>query len=237
MKKMFSKSRLFGALAVMLGMGVWGSVISTDSFALKDMYTAEVRLTLESPIDVDSNSIVVKYADEDKKIYTLPNFGLYYKAYQALKYDQNKNKEKEKINNDFEEQRNEYLAKVEEELLEKTSVASVPVATSNPAYSYHTEDGLTPSGGVNYYGDQKETYYNLNMNNVVNNARNSGIEGEYWVRDDGVKMYGDKVIVAANQDVHPYGSTVETSLGEGIVLDTGSFAVGNPTQVDIATDW
>lgn len=50
-------------------------------------------------------------------------------------------------------------------------------------------------------------------------------------------MYGDYVIVAANLDVHPRGSTVETSLGTGIVLDTGGFAAENPTQVDIATDW
>lgn len=110
-------------------------------------------------------------------------------------------------------------------------------ATYIPITYYASTDGLTASGGVNYYGEQKETYYNLDMNNVVNNAQANGIEGEYWVRDDGVKMMGDKVIVAANQEVHPYGSTVETSMGTGIVLDTGGFASGNPTQVDIATDW
>lgn len=98
-------------------------------------------------------------------------------------------------------------------------------------------DGLTQSSGVNYFGEQKETYYNLNMSRVVSNAQGNGLDGEYWVRDDGCKMFGDYVIVAANQDIHPYGSTVETSLGEGIVLDTGGFAAGNPTQVDIATDW
>lgn len=75
------------------------------------------------------------------------------------------------------------------------------------------------------------------MDQVVANAQAAGIQGEYWVREDGVKMYGDYVIVAANLDVHPRGSTVETSLGTGIVLDTGSFASENPTQVDIATDW
>jgi hypothetical protein len=29
------------------------------------------------------------------------------------------------------------------------------------------------------------------MEKVIEHARNFGIEGEYWVRDDGVKMYGD----------------------------------------------
>lgn len=108
--------------------------------------------------------------------------------------------------------------------------------TPKTTYVQNT-DGLTASAGVNYYGEQKETYYNLNMSRVVANAQNNGLQGDYWVREDGAKMFGDYVIVAANQDVHPYGSTVETSLGEGIVLDTGGFAAGNPTQVDIATDW
>ncbi len=56
-------------------------------------------------------------------------------------------------------------------------------------------------------------------------------------KKDVVKMMGDKVIVAANQDLYPYGTTINTSLCEGIVLDTGTFANSNPTQVDIATDW
>ena len=110
-------------------------------------------------------------------------------------------------------------------------------ATYTPTIEYASTDGLTASGGVNYYGEQKETYYNLNMSRVVDNAKSAGVEGEYWVREDGVKMMGDKVIVAANQDLYPYGTIVNTSLGEGIVLDTGTFASGNPTQVDIATDW
>lgn len=110
-------------------------------------------------------------------------------------------------------------------------------ATYIPITYYASTDGLTASGGVNYYGEQKETYYNLNMSRVVDNAKSAGVEGEYWIRDDGVKMMGDKVIVAANQDLYPYGTTVDTSLGEGIVLDTGTFANSNPTQVDIATEW
>ena len=75
------------------------------------------------------------------------------------------------------------------------------------------------------------------MSRVVSNAQNSGIDGEYWVRDDGAKMYGDYVIVAANQELYPYGSTVETSLGTGIVLDTGTFVNTYPDGYDLATDW
>ena len=97
--------------------------------------------------------------------------------------------------------------------------------------------GLTPTGGVYWYGEQKETWYNLPMEKVIEQAQNNGIYGEYWIRDDGVKMYGDYIILACNRDVHPMGSLVETSLGTGISLDTGAFAESNPAQVDIAVDW
>ena len=64
-----------------------------------------------------------------------------------------------------------------------------------------------------------------------------GYDYEYWVRDDGVKMLGDYVMVAANLNLRPRGSLVETSLGTGIVCDTGGFAKKNPTQLDIAVTW
>lgn len=99
---------------------------------------------------------------------------------------------------------------------------------------------LTPSSGVNYFGNQKETYYNLDMSGVISIMRNMGYSEEdypYWVRDDGVKMLGGYIIIAANLDIHPRGSIVETSLGTAIVCDTGGFATSNPYQVDIAVSW
>ena len=107
-----------------------------------------------------------------------------------------------------------------------------------PNYDPQPGDHLTKSGGVYYGPSGKETYYNLNMNGVVSNAQNMGIEGEYWVREDGCKMYGDYVICAADLNVHPRGSLVESSLGTCIVLDTGGFATnGSGVALDIAVDW
>lgn len=116
---------------------------------------------------------------------------------------------------------------------------SVPTPAEKPSVSEYEAPtgGLTQAGGVYWYGDQKETWYNLPMEGVIAQAQNNGIYGEYWVRDDGVKMYGDYIILACNRSVHPMGSLVETSLGTGISLDTGAFASANPTQVDIAVDW
>ena len=116
-------------------------------------------------------------------------------------------------------------------------VVSAP-QPEQPNYESQPGDHLTKSGGVYYGPSGKETYYNLNMNDVVSNAQNMGIEGEYWVREDGCKMYGDYVICAADLNVYPRGSLVESSLGTCIVLDTGGFATnGSGVALDIAVDW
>ena len=107
-----------------------------------------------------------------------------------------------------------------------------------PNYESQPGDHLTKSGGVYYGPSGKETYYNLNMSGVVSIAQSQGIEGEYWVREDGCKMYGDYIICAADLNVHPRGSLVESSLGTCIVLDTGGFATnGSGVALDIAVDW
>lgn len=96
---------------------------------------------------------------------------------------------------------------------------------------------LTKSAGVNNGPSGKETYYNLPMGGVVRAMQRRGYDLNYWVRDDGVKMYGKYVMVAANLDIRPYGTIVPTSLGEGMVVDTGTFASSNPRQLDIAVSW
>lgn len=97
---------------------------------------------------------------------------------------------------------------------------------------------LNAYDGVNYYNGRKETYYNLPMKRIVEKAKAKGIYGEYWIREDGVKMFGHYVMIAAPFDVYPYGTIVEgTSLGDAIVLDTGGFAEKNKSQIDVAVDW
>ena len=107
--------------------------------------------------------------------------------------------------------------------------------------SDYNEDILTPKGGINYNRNgYLETYYNLDMSLVVSNMRDRGFpasEYPYWVRSDGVKMLGDYVMVAADLNIHPRGSLVHTSLGTGIVCDTGEFTETNSYQFDIAVSW
>ena len=82
-----------------------------------------------------------------------------------------------------------------------------------------------------------ETYYNLPMGGVVKIMRNMGNQDKYWVREDGVKMLGKYVMVAADLKVHPRGSIVQTTLGPGRVCDTGTFAKTHHQRLDIAVDW
>ena len=83
----------------------------------------------------------------------------------------------------------------------------------------------------------KETYYNLNMSGVIQIMKDLGYNYEYSVRDDGVKMYGPFIMVAADLSLRPRGSIIKTSLGWAMVCDTGAFVEWNPTQLDIATAW
>lgn len=96
---------------------------------------------------------------------------------------------------------------------------------------------LTRSAGTVMGPSGKETYYNLNMSVIVSIMRSMGNTDEYWVREDGCKMLGDYIMVAANFNIRPRGTIVETSLGPGIVCDTGGFAKRNPYQLDLATTW
>lgn len=108
-----------------------------------------------------------------------------------------------------------------------------------PSYNY-SGDCLTASKGVHYGPSGKETYYNLDMSGCVQMMRNLGYsESEYsvWTDERGVKHFGDYVMVAADLNTRPKGTLVETSLGTGIVVDTGGFAYSNPSQIDVATQW
>lgn len=96
---------------------------------------------------------------------------------------------------------------------------------------------LTKAGGVFDGPSGKETYYNLPMGQVVKYMEDLGYSYKYWIRDDGVKMYGDYVMCAADLNTRPKGTIIPTSLGTGIVCDTGVFVESNACQLDIAVNW
>lgn len=116
-------------------------------------------------------------------------------------------------------------------------VQTAAVETTVVSSAAWNGSALNPASGSIIGPSGKETYYNLNMNGVVNIMRGMGNNDAYWVREDGVKMLGNYVMVAADLSIRPRGSLIETSLGMAIVCDTGSFIYSNPTQLDIAVAW
>lgn len=128
--------------------------------------------------------------------------------------------------------------KEEAEIKLKVEVLSEPIISEEAPIKYKTI--LNAFDGIANGPSGKETYYNLPMDKVVQIMRDKGYTEEdypYIVRGDGVKCLGDYVIVAASFERYHRGQIIETSLGQGIVCDTGEFAIDNPEMIDIATNW
>lgn len=101
-------------------------------------------------------------------------------------------------------------------------------APSGGGYTYPSGDGvLTPSKGVNNFGGHRETYYSQR----VLPGHGLVIPGRH-VASDGTIRDGNGFLCLASSD-YPKGTQVQTSLGMGIVYDTGC-ASGT---IDIYTDW
>ena len=153
------------------------------------------------------------------------------------------------------------VTEVATEAKEPTEVDTVPEETEAVKEVHYYQSGdLAPKGELtfenvpvedyewdgdvinSYVGTVKgpsgnETFYNLPMGGVIDIMESLGYTGEYWVREDGAKMFGDFIMVAAELGSRPKGTIIKTSLGWAVVCDTGGFTKWNPTQLDIATAW
>lgn len=224
----------FGAVIV-LAFGLLGAMYVMEG-ARAEEYRKELRAVHSRLAEIESevycNAKWIKGLQED----TTDADAIKALDERIAKYEYNRAEDIEEIKTTLEALKASQTDAKEEEGINVPLPEEAPiVGVSEPVSA--GSDCLTATGGVYWYGDQKETWYNLPMEGVIAQAQSNGIYGEYWVRDDGVKMYGDYIILACNRDVHPMGSLVETSLGTGISLDTGAFASANPTQVDIAVGW
>lgn len=136
-----------------------------------------------------------------------------------------------------------YLSDSKPEINQKVKSSSGSNTSTSTAATYTAPQSsgcLSPSAGVCYGPSGKETYYNLNMDGVVSIMRSMGYDEAnypYWVREDGCKMFGPYIMVAANLSIRPKGTILPCSLGTAIVVDTGGFASVDTTQLDVATTW
>lgn len=126
-----------------------------------------------------------------------------------------------------------------EETVDKPVYEEIPEAVDEPVEEIPKAAVLNRRDGVNYFNGQKETYYNLKMGGVIRLLDEMRIEhGEYWTRDDGVKMLGDYIMLATDTRRWPKGTILETSLGTGLVVDHCSGSESYPgLWVDVAVTW
>lgn len=127
--------------------------------------------------------------------------------------------------------------KPQEEQFPHTNIKAAEIEEYEPAPEW-SGAVLNPIVGRIQGISGEETYYNLPMDGVLAIMTEYGWEeSDYWIREDGVKMLGDYVMCAANLEIRPRGSIIETTLGTAIVCDTGEFVQDNPYQIDIAVNW
>lgn len=104
----------------------------------------------------------------------------------------------------------------------------IPNTSTSISASIWKGEKLTASRGTIIGPSGKETFYNMDMSFVIEIMHANDFEGKYdnykyWVRDDGCKMFGEYIMVAADLRFRPKGTIVNTSLGKGMVVDTGGF--------------
>ena len=96
-----------------------------------------------------------------------------------------------------------------------------------------------PSGDYETFYDA-DVICDVGMDNCVKYMRDLGFDEEtypYYIREDGVRMFGDYVMVAANTEILPKGTLLETTLGTAMVVDHCENAESILNQVDVAVNW
>lgn len=197
--------------------------------------SAAVRPTTEVADEIDSLMSVATVTDATaSETASETDAGISYIAETEKQKAIERQEEREKFMNDLRRQQEEEAARKAEEEQKRQEEQAVVEAAVEP----QTGTGvLNRTLGTVIGPSGKETFYNLDMSGVIAIMQSMGYYADYCVREDGVKMYGDYIMVAANLNIRPKGTLVQTSLGMGIVVDTGGFAATNPYQLDIATTW
>ena len=233
---MFKNSTVNRLLSLIVAMTYILVALSVFSFKV---YAADVQaeaaedkmdnLTMREAVDLVE---VTESADETGVVMARQAVNEY-ETKQEEKRVAKEKKEKEERKKRIEQARIEQKKRAQARIAHQNTVRTGGSANwSGRSISRSAGSVMGPSG--------KETYYNLNMSVCVRVMRRMGFseaEYPYAVRADGVKTLGGLVMVAANLGIRPKGSLIETSVGTGIVVDTGGFAKRNKTQLDIAVNW
>lgn len=121
-------------------------------------------------------------------------------------------------------------AKAKESAQNQASAGNDGTSSAKPTggYVYPTNTGkLNPTVGVVYFNGHKETYYSQR----VLPGHGLNIPGRHVAADGTIRDANGNLCLASSD--YPKGTVVETSLGTGVVYDSGC-ASGT---IDIYTDW
>ena len=195
---------------------------------------AAVKPTTEVADEIDS---LMSVASETDATASETDAGISYIAETEKQKAIERQEECKKFKEDLHRKQEEEAARKAEEEQKKQEEQKEQAAVEAVAEPQTGTGVLNRTLGTVMGPSGKETFYNLDMSGVIAIMQSMGYYADYWVREDGVKMYGDYIMVAANLSIRPKGTIVQTSLGMGIVVDTGGFAATNPYQLDIATTW
>lgn len=75
-----------------------------------------------------------------------------------------------------------------------------------------------------------ETYFNEDIDKIVEDMQRQGFIGEYWITEDGVKMLGEYILCKSS--IRNFGCVFPTSTGVAIVCDTNT-----DEEIAIAVTW
>ena len=99
-------------------------------------------------------------------------------------------------------------------IIEKTTEVSTEKLFKGKKLSIQYKKVEGPSG--------IETYFNEDMSEIIKKMK-KGFIGKYWVRKDGVKMFGEYILCKCRYNSNSYhpnmpvGTVIPTTLGEAIV--------------------
>ncbi len=122
----------------------------------------------------------------------------------------------------------EAKAKKDAENAASTNISNTSASKPAGGYVYPSNTGkLNPTVGVVYFNGHKETYYSQK----VLPGHGLKIPGRHVASDGTIRDANGNLCLASSD--YPKGTVVETSLGTGVVYDSGC-ASGT---IDIYTDW
>lgn len=117
--------------------------------------------------------------------------------------------------------------------IDKNGVPTKFYMEPNKPKENYTGPVITPNSGRIQGPQEMESYYALPAKGLYQfkSAWPKKLQGLKFHNENGWMKLGDYFCVAANLDIYPRGTIVQTSLGAAVVVDTGTFSCTLPDKI------